>query len=394
MKENLIQLFWEQKANGVALYKTTRNTRVEIIEFGRLNSAEGPDFTLAVVIIDGVQHAGAIEIHTHTQDWYKHRHQFDERYNQVILHVVWKSNAEVHIDGIALPEIELSKYFSVKDLQSVQNSNRFKFPCKDSQFPMELCSDQLELAARENMELRITELVELYTKCGFDWDLLMFRELLCYAVDPQNRMNMQLLSQDLTLNMFRRYPFIPALGHLLIESGLYQQTPVTARIPYEHFIKSRNRCVFPYNRSLPLNWYLGRIRPSAYPIHILVAVLNWLHEQHFDLDFLWTEKPEHLHSNSSQYKISSSLLQRLYQNVILPLRIAKARHWGQKVKVDLTGMAEFPFENNSITRKMKFLVNKNRAKNGLLSYMCLSQYKRYCQNRLCSTCMIGKYTDL
>jgi hypothetical protein len=63
---------------------------------GRPGGPAGPDVRDAVLCFSqerSVQttlspQVGAVEFHVHTSDWMAHRHQYDERYNTVLLHVV------------------------------------------------------------------------------------------------------------------------------------------------------------------------------------------------------------------------------------------------------------------------------------------------------------------
>ena len=48
---------------------------------------EGPDFKNARLLLAGKMIKGDIEIHLHSHDWSRHRHNLDSNYNKVILHV-------------------------------------------------------------------------------------------------------------------------------------------------------------------------------------------------------------------------------------------------------------------------------------------------------------------
>lgn len=48
----------------------------------------GPDFLDAMIEVNGSFVSGSVEIHTSSSDWFAHGHHLDERYNDVILHIV------------------------------------------------------------------------------------------------------------------------------------------------------------------------------------------------------------------------------------------------------------------------------------------------------------------
>src|SRR5690606_16220320 len=56
------------------------------------NSGPGPDFLNGRVRLNNAVHYGSIELHLKAKDWYIHNHHVDSNYNNVILHVVLKSD--------------------------------------------------------------------------------------------------------------------------------------------------------------------------------------------------------------------------------------------------------------------------------------------------------------
>jgi hypothetical protein len=75
---------------------STFGESIEIIKTGLLNTNQGPDFFNAQLKINGQTLIGNIEIHLRNEDWYKHQHQKDERYNNTILHVVYNPTNEIY----------------------------------------------------------------------------------------------------------------------------------------------------------------------------------------------------------------------------------------------------------------------------------------------------------
>lgn len=66
--------------------------QVRIIDPGLRNEDNGPDFRNAVLEIEGLRWRGDVEIHGRASDWFRHGHQQDERYGNVILHIIWDKN--------------------------------------------------------------------------------------------------------------------------------------------------------------------------------------------------------------------------------------------------------------------------------------------------------------
>lgn len=80
------------------------------ISAGRLNTAEGPDFTGAEFMLNGVRYRGDVEIHLRRSDWYSHKHHLDKHYNRVVLHLVLdKDEQPVHnFLGQSIPTVSIS----------------------------------------------------------------------------------------------------------------------------------------------------------------------------------------------------------------------------------------------------------------------------------------------
>ena len=67
--------------------------RLQGIDAGDLNCSEGPDFKNALFILDGTRYCGDVEIHLRAKDWTSHGHNHDNRYDHVMLHLVWSPPA-------------------------------------------------------------------------------------------------------------------------------------------------------------------------------------------------------------------------------------------------------------------------------------------------------------
>lgn len=107
--EYLVHYVWQHRIYGTAPLLTQNGENIEVIDPGvhnLLNS--GPDFFNAKVKIGGVLWAGNVEVHTRSSDWYRHHHETDAAYNNVILHVVETIDAEVETaDGKRPPQVAL-----------------------------------------------------------------------------------------------------------------------------------------------------------------------------------------------------------------------------------------------------------------------------------------------
>ncbi len=106
--ERLLHYTWQHRLFPLETLRTTEGEEVEVIDPGQHNDDAGPDFFNAKVRIGGHLWAGNVEVHQHASDWFRHHHDTDARYNNVVLHVVETDDAVVHsLSGRKLPQLVL-----------------------------------------------------------------------------------------------------------------------------------------------------------------------------------------------------------------------------------------------------------------------------------------------
>ena len=106
--EQLLHYVWKHKMLPLHEMKTTKGLHIEVIDSGLHNMNSGPDFFNAKIKIDDTLWVGNVEIHDKASDWYLHKHDKDERYNNVILHVCGDIDMEVkNQNGDCIPQMQL-----------------------------------------------------------------------------------------------------------------------------------------------------------------------------------------------------------------------------------------------------------------------------------------------
>ncbi len=111
LNERFLQILWNEQCFNSPLF-TVEEGQLEVVNPGSWNLEAGPDFKDAVLRINGEQLVGDVEIHQFPQDWMKHGHHEDERYEGVILHVVWQAAPVSAGDSstITIPMFVMSEY--------------------------------------------------------------------------------------------------------------------------------------------------------------------------------------------------------------------------------------------------------------------------------------------
>ena len=107
--EELLHYVWKHKLFPLSPLETTDQQAVEVIDPGLHNRNAGPDFFNAKIKIAGTLWVGNVEIHEKASDWYRHGHEKDGRYDNVILHICETIDMEAkNSNGAPLLQMQLS----------------------------------------------------------------------------------------------------------------------------------------------------------------------------------------------------------------------------------------------------------------------------------------------
>ncbi|MES2440782.1 MAG: DUF2851 family protein [Verrucomicrobiota bacterium] len=87
-----LQALWFGGAFGRD-FRTTTGKNVRIVQFGEWNRGAGPDFIQTAVEIDGELRTGPLELDPVAADWEAHGHAENPAFREVVLHVVFQSDA-------------------------------------------------------------------------------------------------------------------------------------------------------------------------------------------------------------------------------------------------------------------------------------------------------------
>ena len=106
--EKLLHYVWKHRLLPLKALLTTDGKTLEIIDPGLTNPNAGPDFFNAKIRIGDTLWAGNVEIHLRSSDWYRHGHEGDKAYDNVVLHVAAVIDSDVTTcSGKRLPQLQL-----------------------------------------------------------------------------------------------------------------------------------------------------------------------------------------------------------------------------------------------------------------------------------------------
>jgi len=123
ISEKFLCEIWE-KHNFTEGLKTPDGKVIEIISKGVKNKdIDGPDYLDAKIKINGNIQVGDIEIDTEIENWLKHKHHLEKKYNKLILHLVHKNETRQKYvtteNKRVIPSVALSEFISTSEKQNI-----------------------------------------------------------------------------------------------------------------------------------------------------------------------------------------------------------------------------------------------------------------------------------
>ena len=270
-------------------FTSTRDNKVDIVQFGTWNREAGPDFSDAAISVNGGEPIrGSIEIDLLDRNWELHGHAINPAFDQTVLHVFvenssrefftrTKSNRnvpQVQIDPSVLPDA-----FSAN--LPLARSGRCQAPLKN--LPGDRVRGILDAAAQFRLQQKCTRVRRKIDNHGRDEAL--FQEIAAALGYKENKLPFALLAQRLPLKLLREHS-TDAEALLFGVAGFLQapdlevykkSTRTYVRNLWDRWWPHRDdvqRLILPTN-----TWRLSGSRPVNHPQRRLAALaalaVNW-----------------------------------------------------------------------------------------------------------------------
>lgn len=273
MREELLHYVWRLQRYDATSLHTTEGLPLVIHSHGEYNTFNGPDFTSARIDIGGTHWAGAIEIHVKSSDWKAHKHQEDEAYENVVLHVVYEEDVPIYReDGERIPCLELQhripEGLEGKYYQLLQET--YWIPCEhqlEEIGPLTL-TNWLERMALERLDQKSVHISAILERNTQDWEESFFQVLARSYGQQANGDAMELLARITPLKLLQKHrnslPEVEAL--LLGQAGFLKGT---FEDKYSRKLKSHYEHLKNKYQLLPMPvkaWKTAGIRPGNFPM--------------------------------------------------------------------------------------------------------------------------------
>jgi hypothetical protein len=418
MKEDLLHFVWMYRKYPMNCLLTSTGESIQVKSTGIQNHLSGPDFFNAQVELNGQLWAGNVEVHIKSSDWYAHNHQKDAKYDSVILHVVWEDDISVfRKDGSQIPTLSLKDYIPLKVLEIYQkllDANNYKFINCESGFDQVdkfIRNNWLDRLFVERLEQKSVFIDQLRSYTNNDWEHVLFLMLLKTFGSKINGDVFVEIGKTIDFSIIRKLHKKPIQmeGLLMGQANLLEEDHEVDKyyndLKREYSFLRNKYNLNPVYRAPEF----FRLRPSNFPT-IRLAQISTIYALNNNLFHMLIEqdKPmmnEIFKDGTSDYwethynfgkiskkckkKISSSLIDLLVINVIIPLKFSYQRYKGNVDSEEtlLKMMMATKNEENSIIAK--FINLKIPVKNAKDSQAYLQLYSNYCVKDKCLDCAIG-----
>lgn len=423
MKEDLLQFIWKFKYFNFDSLKTIDGDDLQIIHQGIHNFDQGPDFLNAKIKINNTVWVGNVEIHIFSRHWDQHRHQLDEQYKNVILHVVWQHDGEISdCNGNTLPTLELHDRVSKllleryrRLMEKGQHRNGFFIPCEKlledvDEFRWDTWKSRL---ATERLEHKTTKVFETLGQTGNSWEEAMWRLVAANFGGKMNSQLFQRVAETVPQPMLARH----RNQSITVEAILFGQAGLLVGPFIDPYPKMLQKEYQFYKKKYQLvetdgTACFGRIRPANFPtirlaqlaslvcnsshlfsklkefeaaaevMECLKAEPNDFWMYHYKLD---DEPGDH----PKVKPLGKQMIENIMINTVCPMLFAYGmfHHDDKQKEKAVEWMEKLSPEWNLITKGFERLGVQNRSAFDSQALIQLKNY--YCDQRRCLECGIG-----
>jgi hypothetical protein len=415
MQEALLHYIWKNALLEQKEYLADTGERIRIIHFGFHNTDAGPDFTEAKIGIEGTLWAGNVEIHTDASDWYRHRHQENPAYNNVILHVVMNGDTKCHTEsGRTVPTISLQPDpFLDKKYRSLMESEK-KIPCTEELKFLDhsLIRFWLSALAIERLSSRTQAIRSLLRSTNNNWEEAFYIQLARSIGLNINSLPFEMLARSIPIKILQKTQgnitcaealFFGQAGFL--DSDLSDNYFLVLKKEYEYLRKKHalvpmEKHLWKFLRSRPLNFPTIRIAQLAGLLnskeHLFSQIME-IRELPALKDFLsCTVSPywnNHYIFGTESYctgkELGSNTKLSIIINTVVPFLYVFGEIKNSNILKDraLEWLEQIPSEKNQVLKNWS--VAGIKARHAADSQALLELYHQYCVPKKCLDCQLG-----
>lgn len=416
MKEEFLHYLWKYGSFEKGPVIADTGEQILVVHPGEHNTDAGPDFFNAKIKIDETLWVGNVEIHVKSSDWYKHKHELDNAYNNVILQVVHKNDFPVtRTSGQIIPTIELNINRDLYDKYLNLIGNREWIACESQLFKVDpfFIKHWLQTVLVERLESRSLEIFSGLQQNKNDWDETFYQHLAKNFGFKLNAQPFEQLAKSLPYQYIAKHRDnlhqIEAMffGQAGMLEDLFSADRYYMELKKEYTFLRKKFSLRPMGAH---HWKFLRLRPYNFPTIRIAQFSALLHKSsrifskiiqcnnYKELSLLFSTSPSdywethyvfHKESKKKRKRIGEDAFHNIVINTVVPFLFV----YGQKKNLAefreraIEILEEIPPEKNSVITKWKKLGVK--PDNAFYTQALLQLKNNYCKLKRCIHCRIG-----
>lgn len=428
--EQLLHYTWMHRLFPLRELRTTDGHLLEVLNPGIHNTDAGPDFTGAKIKLDGAEWAGNVELHLKTSDWFKHHHDTDPAYENIILHVACEVDQPLfYPNGQPIPQLQLPVPASVRENYGMLCRNDVRPRCRGvvGDLPLFLVHNWMTTLTLQRFEERARQIMQRRESLDKDWEGTLFVTLARSFGFGINGDAFEQWARSIPLmavgkhrdSLFQIEAIFFGQAGLLEEDSSTGAAPASSQASQpqdDYYIRLQKEYRFlrhkftltPIPRSA---WKFLRLRPQNFP-HIRIAQLAMLYyEQRLNLSrLLNAESIEEVSAlllthvsdfwrthytfasqpaKPTEKALSQASIQLLIINSVAPMLFTYGRYKSDQRLCDraFAMWQQLPPENDTIIRD--WAAAGIPCESAADSQALLQLHRNYCQRRDCLRCKFG-----
>lgn len=416
IKEDLLYYVWQSKVLSQQSLFTEDGQIVEVIDYGIRNEVSGPDFSNAKVKIGEVIWAGNVEMHVLASDWMLHKHQHDDAYNNVILHVVYEDDKPI---SRTIPTLVIKPFIAngtIKTYQQLVSSSQW-LPCTNLWQPrhVEQLSLRMEHLAISRLEQKVGLIHRLLDDSNNDWAAVLYCQLAKYIGGPTNKAVCEQLAMAIPYTIFVKNSYDVTINEAIlfgvggfINEDHHPDDTYYSQLKKEYTFQQHKHKLITL---ATVSWRYGKMMPMGFPTVRLAQFASLLPNLDRicqlmidstsaleDVAALFYTTPNeywsthYVFGKTSDEKlkpITKDLVNRLLINAVIPIMFAYGQLRNQELLMDksISWLEQIPAESNAIINKWRN--HGLKPKSALDSQALLQQKTMLCEPKRCLSCTIG-----
>jgi len=413
MKEEYLHYIFKTKQLGKD-FLTTNGEVLEVTNFGYHNHSSGPDFLECQLKLSNQSWAGQIEFHVKSSDWFKHNHQTDSNYNNVIAHFVYEHDAEIESGLYKLPTIELKNHINQAHYNKYHNyiTSKNWIACQNEINDIDsfVIYQQKEKALFNRLTRKCGHIVEQIENTNGDQQKVFYSLLFKGFGSKLNQKPFKVLASKfdnriilkLNQDVFKVQAYLFGLAGFLTKDSIEHDSyfeDLKVEFQYQKQLYNLDEMNFK-------EWKFAAVRPYNYPtvriaqlVHVLIKSSSFNQPKNSDdiikslsieLDEYW--KKHYMFGRigkKSNPNLTQSFIDLILINVYVPFYFSIGIYEGND---DLKNLALSWLEN--ITAEKNGIISKWKGynievKSAFDSQALIELKNEYCIKNQCLNCKIG-----